>query len=702
MLRTTVAEAAGLTSLYLSRPGEPIYFDTETTGLGWDAKLVALQIKQGERDAQIFDVRQGADPFLLALSPIFEKLLIVGHNLKFDLGFLRRHGIKVNRVFDTQIAEQLIRGVGLSDAKKQGIAVNLEATAGRYGIAVSKTEREWFIDLDTRIDTDENGIQHIPWIDDFPSVQLDYMAQDVDVLPGIVAAQIKLLQERKLVEVFKIEMRTLPALAEMEFNGIHIDAEGWRAFIAEKDAEAKRLEGEALGIIGAAILEVRIEKYDRDLANYHFYRDEVEAAEYTARTEWEALGEEKGWGEYKVKYMAEWRANHTVISKPKLDTGLPDIGSTTQLIAGLKRLGVPVPTKRNDKGEWVETTESDSLEPLAANYPVVQLLLDYRKQAKFVQSFGEALLQFIQADGRIHPDYQQIGASTGRMSCVRPNWQQVPSKGDGHRLRELVTAETGHVLLTADFSNIELRILANISGDAAMIAAFNAGLDLHSETARKMFNLGPEIDPKTTIWKRDLTYRQIAKIINFMLVYGGSPFKLAKEIGIEVEEAEKLVEAYFRAYPGVAKWMAYTKDKGVRELVIRTLSGRARFLGSLPPEPQRPAIQSVNAWSEYKDRHREWTKVKRRYERQSLNTPIQGTSADITKLALALFHERASNVAKLVACVHDEIVVECREEEALDVGYLLKQAMKQACDTYLTVSPVPMPEVEIADHWSKG
>jgi DNA polymerase-1 len=684
---TSGNQVEALVKAYTSRPGA-VYFDTETTGLTRRNKLVAIQLKQDGRQSKVIDARDKLDiPALLR--PIFERRLIVGHNLKFDLGFMRRHGVKASVVFDTQIAQQLILGIGLSESNGRA---GLEQTAAMYGEAVSKDERGWFY---TPAPLDERPEE---WEAPFPADQISYMEQDVDVLPAIMAGQLAKLKSMGLVEVFKIEMRCLLALVEMEHAGIFIDVVGWREFITIKEAEAKRLENEALALIGPAILKVRIESYDREVRHYEAYRTQVKQAEAQFREEWgHRATAGTGWGEFKQEQMAQWRADHPAVGKPKLDTSVPDIGSTTQLVSGLLALGVAVPTKKNLKGNLVNTTESKSLE--SVNHPVVKLLLEYRKNAKFVQSFGESLLAHVDPKtGRIHSDYQQIGAGTGRMSCVRPNFQQIPSKGDGKIIRGLVKAKPGCVMLTADFSNIELRILANISKDPAMCAAFNAGLDLHSETARRMFNLKADVDPKTEMWKRDLSYRQIAKIINFMLIYGGSPFKLSKEIGIEVQEAEALVLAYFKAYPGVKTWMMRTKREGLDSREARTLAGRYRPLVAPGPEPHYN-------WEDFHDKMAEWKKLRGRAERQALNTPIQGTSADITKLALAIFSETVDpKLGRLVACVHDEIVVECVQDEraVLLVGRTLRESMKAACDAYLKFSPVPEPEVEVADHWSKG
>ena len=225
---STVEKARAVVGVYLTRP-EPVYFDTETSGLDPRSdKLAAILLKQGTNPSVIFDVRDRPE-VVKALAEIFEQLVLVGHNLKFDLNWLRSYGIRAIRpgqagLYDTQIAEQLIHGIGLSEASDAGFGVNLQATAERYGIPVSKEERHWFYEPGPLHDRPE-------WYEPFPEVQLAYMSQDVDVLGPIRAAQLPQLKRLNLFPVMKLEMRTLPALVEMESAGIRIDVDGWRAFI---------------------------------------------------------------------------------------------------------------------------------------------------------------------------------------------------------------------------------------------------------------------------------------------------------------------------------------------------------------------------------------------------------------------------------------------------------------------------------------
>jgi DNA polymerase-1 len=704
--RVDMAEQVART--FRQRPDEEVYFDIETTGLDPRTdKLIMAQLKQGDRATVILDLRRDSEVFR-ALAPIFEDspLRIVGHNLDFELRWLRQYGVQWSprlggipiTVYDTMVAEQVILGLGKSEAKKLGKGVNLEDTAARYGIEVSKQERNWFIGLDKRPDE---------WDAAFPQEQIDYGAQDVEVLGKIRADQRKAIKKLGLSEVIKLEMRCLPAIAEMEHAGIHIEVDQWRAFIGEKEAEAAVLEDEVLADLGAAIIEDRLERYDRELRVYEAYREAVKDAEYAARIEYELGDTDLPWGAFKTEWMHKWRAEHEAIAKPKLDLSPPNLDSPAQLIAAFERLGVPIPTKKNAKKERVKTVDSAALETM--DHPSAARLRTYRKAKKFAISFGENLLTKRDARDRIHSEYNQIGAGTGRFSCENPNSQQMPSKGaDGKRFRKLFTAAPGYMLLTADFSNIELRILANITQDPDLCGAFEAGLDLHSETAKKMFGLPADWDKKkcdTTEWKNGWSYRDISKKINFLLIYGGSPFKLAKELGIEAKEAEHLVELFFAVYPGVKRWMRETRQEVHQVHAAKTLSGRRRPIPDVGPEPAKPRdYRNRKAWGEYNEALDEWKQKRSRAERQALNTPIQGTSADITKLALAYFFESCdTELGRLVITVHDEIVVEAREDSTGVVAELLADCMKDACDKYLTVSPVPVSakDVSIERYWKK-
>lgn len=688
----TREQAREMVGAYLLRPHLPLAFDLETTGLDpRRGKLITAQFHQEGHPVAVVDLRdKEGTGFGPVLAPLFDgKLLVVGHNLKFDLTWLMHHyNLYPTNVFDTLIAEQVIYGLGRSDAKKMGLGLGLKDLAHRYlNAEMSKAERNWFIDLDQRVEE---------WFAPLPAEQIAYCAADVRLLPELMRLQIDRLQERGVKAAAKLEMRALPAIATIEVSGVRVNEVGWRAFIAEKEQQSQELESQALAVYGGAILAARAQVYDEKLAEYQVWEQARDAKLAMLKDNWHAMTTDPlapiptqaTWGEYKNAEMKAWREDQPNPGKPKPDQSLPNLGSPMQLLQAFAQMGI-----------GVASTASEVLAELEEEHPEVKLLLDYRKASKFVQSFGEALLQYA-LEGRIYPEYVQIGASTGRMSCTRPNWQQVPSKGDGKRLRELVIADPGHVLLTADFSNIELRILADITGDETMLRLFREGLDLHTYTAQMMFGLDTSVDVAHTLMPgSDQTYRAVAKVINFGLVYGMSPVKLSRTVKVEKERAQELMDAYFRLYPGVARWMQARRKEGLDTLRSLTLGGRKRFY-ALPSPPKSNTITDIREWRD------ETRRTRGRIERQAMNTPIQGTSADITKLALALLYEsgilqNGLGLARIVAVVHDEIVLECEEEMSSLVAEYHAQAMQQAAMEYLKHVYLPPVCVVVGDHWSK-
>ncbi len=336
-----------------------------------------------------------------------------------------------------------------------------------------------------------------------------------------------------------------------------------------------------------------------------------------------------------------------------------NLDSKNQVTDALKNLGVPVP----------ETTRGWQLQPLAAKYPVVEKLLEYRGVAKNITSFGETILEFINPEThRIHSDFRQIGAPTGRFSCSKPNIQQIPH---GEEYRKCFRAEEGNKLIIADYSQIELRILAEFSGDQNFINAFKSGEDFHSTAAAQVFNVKPE----------DVTadQRSFAKRLNFGVVYGIGSQRFAMMTGVSQTEAENIMRRYFATYRGLDSWLRNAGNRVTTERVARTASGRMmRFRFD---EDDYKKIASA--------------------KRNGKNMPIQGTSADILKRALRLLHEAMSGTsAKLVNIVHDEIIVEVKAEEAEDVAKLLEKAMCDAGEEFVTKVPVKV-DVEISEEWTK-
>jgi DNA polymerase-1 len=286
-------------------------------------------------------------------------------------------------------------------------------------------------------------------------------------------------------------------------------------------------------------------------------------------------------------------------------------------------LGVPVP----------DSTRNWQLQPLAEKYPVVGKLLEYRAVAKAMSSFGENILEYIEPKtGRIHADFRQIGAPTGRFSCSNPNLQQIPHE---EAYRRCFRAPDGKKLVIADYSQIELRILADFSSDTNFIKAFHSGEDFHSTAAAQVFN----VDPKDVTPEQ----RSFAKRLNFGVVYGIGASRFAMMTGLSQTDAENTMRRYFATYRDLDAYLRESGRKVISERVARTASGRLLRLRF--DENDRQQVGSA--------------------KRYGVNMPIQGTSADILKRAIRLLHDSLQGTSgKLINIVHDEIIVECDAAEA--------------------------------------
>lgn len=336
-----------------------------------------------------------------------------------------------------------------------------------------------------------------------------------------------------------------------------------------------------------------------------------------------------------------------------------NLDSQQQVTDALKNLGVPVP----------ETTRGWQLQPLALEYPVVAKLLEYRGVAKSISSFGDNILEFIKPQtGRIHSDFRQIGAPTGRFSSNKPNIQQIPHD---EAYRRCFRAPTGKKLVIADYSQIELRILADFSEDENFISAFKTGADFHTITAAQVFNVAPEAV--------SADQRSFAKRLNFGVVYGIGSQRFALMTGLTQSQAEDIMRKYFGTYRGLDRWLREAARTAAVERISRTSSGRMyRFRFD---EDDRKAMAGA--------------------QRNGKNFPIQGTSADILKRALHLLHEKIRGTsAKLVNIVHDEVILECDEQEAEKIADILNKTMCAAGEEYVKKVPVKV-DVKISDEWSK-
>ena len=312
-----------------------------------------------------------------------------------------------------------------------------------------------------------------------------------------------------------------------------------------------------------------------------------------------------------------------------------------------EKLGLPA-YKKTKTGY---STNAEVLDKLRGQHPIVGEVLEYRQYAKLKSTYVDGLLKVIPPDGRVRTSFQMTVTATGRLSSTEPNLQNIPTRTElGSELRRMFTADPGKVLVDADYSQIELRLLAHISGDQAMQEAFASGEDFHTVTAAHVF--GVPIDQVTQ------NMRRAAKAVNFGIVYGISAFSLSQDLGVTVAEAKEYMDAYFARFPGVKAYMDGVIEKARSDGYVETLFHRRRAL---------PEIKASNF------------NTRSFGERVALNMPIQGTAADIIKLAMVKVFDRLRKEnlqAKLIMQVHDELIVECPEDEVEQVKALLAEEME--------------------------
>ncbi len=316
-----------------------------------------------------------------------------------------------------------------------------------------------------------------------------------------------------------------------------------------------------------------------------------------------------------------------------------------------EKLELP-PVKKTKSGY---STNAEVLEKLKSRHPIIEAILDYRTLTKLKSTYADGLVKEISSDGRIHTTFQNMVTATGRLSSTEPNLQNIPVRTElGSEIRKMFVPQDGWVFVDADYSQIELRVLAHIAEDAHMQEAFTSGMDIHTATAAQVFHVAPE----------DVTplMRRHAKAVNFGIVYGISEFSLAEDIGVTRKEAKAYIENYLQNYAGVRNYMKNIVAQAKQDGFVTTLFGRRRNL---------PELKSSNF------------NIRSFGERVALNTPIQGTAADIIKLAMihvekALREQKLQ--ARLVLQVHDELIVECPLSEREEVTKLLTEQMEHVTE----------------------
>jgi DNA polymerase I len=339
------------------------------------------------------------------------------------------------------------------------------------------------------------------------------------------------------------------------------------------------------------------------------------------------------------------------------------------------KLGLRTETIRRTTKTKAQSTAFEVLEELAQSHDLPRLILEWRSLQKLKGTYIDALPQLVNPDtGRVHTCFNQAIAATGRLSSSDPNLQNIPIRTDvGREIRRAFVAEAGHVLISADYSQIELRVLAHLSGDEALIDAFQRGEDIHDRTALKVFGTGSGLGPHEL--------RRRAKIINYALLYGKTAFTLAKDIGVTQQAAQEFINAYFAGFPAVRAFiddlLASARDTGV----VKTMFGRRRLAPDLNNRNQQ---------------------LRARAEREAVNLPIQGSAADILKRAMIDVHAALPSLAggrtRMILTVHDELLFEAPKETAEESAARLLELMERAV-------PLRVPltvDVGIGENWKEA
>jgi DNA polymerase-1 len=332
-----------------------------------------------------------------------------------------------------------------------------------------------------------------------------------------------------------------------------------------------------------------------------------------------------------------------------------NLNSPRQLSTVLfEKLNLPVMKKTRKAGHYA--TGVEVLEELAETYEIARLILDYRELSKLKNTYLDALPKLVNPrTGRIHTSYNQMVAATGRLSSSNPNLQNIPIKSEqGRKIRLAFIADSGYQILAADYSQIELRVMAHLSEDPVLVEAFLKGEDIHERTAHEVFGMNAMMNPQE--------FRRHAKVINFGIMYGLSAFGLAQSLKITRNEAQQFIDDYFKKYQGVKTWIDQTLAEVYETGYVRTLFGRIR---------QIPEIRSKNHHS------------RNFAERTAINAPIQGTAADLIKKAMVSIHreiDRQKLKSKLISQVHDELVFEVEDSEVEKVKKLVKDQMEKVAE----------------------
>jgi DNA polymerase-1 len=632
------AFAESIEKLLTLKEGIPVAFDIEATDLDpFTGRIILMQV--GTKDwVNVYDVRKLPEDKVVYLLDLLKVREVISHNAKFEwLYVYEKYGIELNRLYDTMLSEVLIlAGVGrpfysLNDLTEKYVTVTLD-----------KDTRSVFTDYDLIIT---------------PEI-VDYAANDVLYLPYIKEQQLEKLAEIKSLRVHDLEMRLLPVIAKMEHNGVLLNREEWtRLALAALDKAAELNEDIRDAIEDTVRSE--IEKYAGD---WEDARDMLKHFKVT-------LTKEKK----KVKYSRDFLSTVT------------DVDGMVQVFNENFNSGSPIQMKRmfHLKGTPVSSTNSKVMKREFPKDPFVDLIVSYREWLKRGSSFGFNFFDFINPKtGRIHSQFNQLGTATGRFASEKVNLQNVLAESE---YRNCFLASEGYEMLTADYSQIELVIAADMSGDPAMIEAFLAGESLHEQTAIEVLGADPaDVIPDEHGNRKNNKIYTIAKSTNFAIIYGTSAKGLATNFGLPHKEGLKILAKHKETYPKLHAFVDVAKAYIVSRGYSITKFGRRRH------------FVVARRFDKYT------IKDKFRIEREGFNHIIQGGSADMVKLAMVNISELNpfGNLLRAILTVHDEVVYEARKDIAEEAMAFIEKQMVLAGEAFVSKVPVKVG-IKRGPYWEK-
>ena len=434
----------------------------------------------------------------------------------------------------------------------------------------------------------------------------------------------------------------------------------------QKDAAAFGVRTAALLRTAASVMWVKLSE---DEALLSIYRDmELPVMQVLTRMERSGVLIDREKLAQQSKELAE-RIDEVKAKIEEIAGGAFNPASPKQLAQVLfEKLQLPVKKKT---ASGTPSTDEEVLSELALDYPLPKLILEFRALSKLKSTYTDKLPQMADPeDGRVHTTFGQATAVTGRLASSDPNLQNIPVRtAEGRRVREAFIAKPGCKLISADYSQIELRIMAHISQDEGLLKAFREGKDIHRATAAEVFGTQPE--------NVTAEQRRMAKVINFGLIYGMSAFGLAQNLGIERRMASHYIEEYFARYPGVARYMQQTRSAAHAQGYVQTAFGRRLWLPDILSS--RPAVRAGA-------------------ERAAINAPMQGTAADLIKramISLDRWLKKQNLKSRLILQVHDELILEVPEDEL----ELVKENVAAIMQSAASLSVPLLAEVGVADNW---